>query len=157
MKKVFKLEGLNCAHCASKIEEKVGKLEGVKSVMVNFMTTKMTLESENMEEIVEKVKKEFPNDEILGDLSDFFKVIGDGTRIRILWALDVSEMCVCDIANVLNMTKSAVSHQLRALREADLVKFRKSGKEVLYSLADNHVKEIFEQGLVHIQEEKGED
>ena len=95
-------------------------------------------------EIVEKVKKEFPNDEILGDLSDFFKVIGDGTRIRILWALDVSEMCVCDIANVLNMTKSAVSHQLRALREADLVKFRKSGKEVLYSLADNHVKEIFE-------------
>ncbi|MBF1202943.1 MAG: winged helix-turn-helix transcriptional regulator [Fusobacterium periodonticum] len=108
-------------------------------------------------EIVEKVKKEFPNDEILGDLSDFFKVIGDGTRIRILWALDVSEMCVCDIAILLNMTQSAISHQLRALREADLVKFRKSGKEVLYSLADNHVKEIFEQGLVHIQEEKGED
>ena len=107
--------------------------------------------------LFEKVKKEFPNDEILGDLSDFFKVIGDGTRIRILWALDVSEMCVCDIANVLNMTKSAVSHQLRALREADLVKFRRSGKVVLYSLSDNHVKEIFEQGLVHIQEEKGED
>ena len=95
------------------------------------------------QELVNKVKKKFPDDELLGDLSDFFKVIGDGTRIRILWALDVTEMCVCDIANVLNMTKSAVSHQLRALREADLVKFRKSGKEVLYSLSDNHVKEIF--------------
>ena len=98
------------------------------------------------QELVDKVKKKFPDDELLGDLSDFFKVIGDGTRIRILWALDVSEMCVCDIANVLNMTKSAVSHQLRALR--------KSGKEVLYSLSDNHVKEIFEQGLIHIQEDK---
>lgn len=105
-------------------------------------------------ELVEKVKNKFPDDEILGDLSDFFKVIGDGTRIRILWALDVSEMCVCDIANVLNMTKSAVSHQLRALRDANLVKFRRSGKEVLYSLSDNHVKEIFEQGLIHIQEEE---
>ena len=71
------------------------------------------------QELVDKIKKKFPEDEILGDLSDFFKVIGDGTRIRILWALDVSEMCVCDIANVLNMTKSAVSHQLRALRDAD--------------------------------------
>ena len=108
------------------------------------------------QELVDKVKKKFPDDELLGDLSDFFKVIGDGTRIRILWALDVTEMCVCDIANVLNMTKSAVSHQLRALREADLVKFRKSGKEVLYSLSDNHVKEIFEQGLIHIQEDKKE-
>ena len=106
------------------------------------------------QELVNKVKKKFPDDELLGDLSDFFKVIGDGTRIRILWALDVSEMCVCDIANVLNMTKSAVSHQLRALRETDLVKFRRSGKEVLYSLSDNHVKEIFEQGLIHIQEDK---
>ena len=109
------------------------------------------------QELVDKVKKKFPDDEILGDLSDFFKVIGDGTRIRILWALDVSEMCVCDIANVLNMTKSAVSHQLRSLRETDLVKSRKSGKEVLYSLSDNHIKEIFEQGLIHIQEDKGDE
>lgn len=109
------------------------------------------------EELVKKVKSKLPADEILGDLSDFFKVIGDGTRIRILWALDESEMCVCDIANVLNMTKSAVSHQLRALRDANLVKFRKSGKEVIYSLSDNHVKEIFEQGLVHIQEKNGDE
>lgn len=108
-------------------------------------------------EIVEKTRKNFPKDELLGDLSDFFKVIGDGTRIKILWALDSNEMCVCDIANLLNMTKSAVSHQLRGLREANLVKFRKSGKEVFYSLSDNHVKEIFEQGLIHIQEKKGEE
>ena len=108
-------------------------------------------------EIVEKTRKNFPKDELLGDLSDFFKVIGDGTRIKILWALDSNEMCVCDIANLLNMAKSAVSHQLRGLREANLVKFRKSGKEVFYSLSDNHVKEIFEQGLIHIQEKKGEE
>lgn len=106
------------------------------------------------EDIIEKVKKKMPEDELLGDLSDFFKVIGDGTRIRILWALDESEMCVCDLASVLNMTKSAISHQLRSLREANLVKFRKSGKEVFYSLADNHVKEIFEQGLIHIKEKR---
>ena len=108
-------------------------------------------------EIVEKTRKNFPKDELLGDLSDFFKVIGDGTRIKILWALDSNEMCVCDIANLLNMTKSAVSHQLRGLREANLVKFRKSGKEVFYCLSDNHAKEIFEQGLIHIQEKKGEE
>ena len=107
-------------------------------------------------EVVEKVKNNFPADELLGDLSDFFKVIGDGTRIRILWALDESEMCVCDIANLLNMTKSSVSHQLRALREANLVKFRKVGKEAMYSLSDGHVKEIFEQGLIHIQEKENE-
>lgn len=104
------------------------------------------------EDIIEKVKKKMPEDELLSDLSDFFKVIGDGTRIRILCALDESEMCVCDLASVLNMTKSAISHQLRSLREANLVKFRKSGKEVFYSLSDNHVKEIFEQGLIHIKE-----
>ena len=103
-------------------------------------------------EIVEKVKKEFPNDEILGDLSDFFKVIGDGTRIRILWALDVSEMCVCDIAVLLNMTQSAISHQLRVLKQANLVKNRKEGKVVYYSLVDDHVREIFDQGLIHINE-----
>ena len=103
-------------------------------------------------EIVEKVKKEFSNDEILGDLSDFFKVIGDGTRIRILWALDVSEMCVCDIAVLLNMTQSAISHQLRVLKQANLVKNRKEGKVVYYSLVDDHVREIFDQGLIHINE-----
>ena len=108
-------------------------------------------------QILDRLKNQLPDEDVTDKLSEMFKVFGDSTRIRILWALDVSEMCVCDIANVLNMTKSAVSHQLRALREADLVKFRKSGKEVLYSLSDNHVKEIFEQGLVHIQEEKGED
>ena len=106
------------------------------------------------EDIVNDVKfKMQPKDDYI-QLASLFKLFGDGTRVQILHALEQSEMCVCDIANVLNMTKSAVSHQLRALREADLVKFRKSGKEVLYSLSDNHVKEIFEQGLIHIQEDK---
>lgn len=110
-------------------------------------------ESKNEKEnIVEKVKNSMPDENVLSDLSDFFKVIGDNTRIRIIWALDESEMCVCDLASVLNMTTSAVSHQLKALRNAKLVKFRKVGKEVFYSLDDNHIKEIFEQGLEHIAE-----
>jgi len=104
------------------------------------------------QELVDKVKKKFPDDELLGDLSDFFKVIGDGTRIRILWALDVTEMCVCDIAVLLNMTQSAISHQLRVLKQANLVKNRKEGKVVYYSLVDDHVREIFDQGLIHINE-----
>lgn len=102
--------------------------------------------------VVDTVKSKMPDENMLSDLSDFFKVIGDNTRIKIIWALDESEMCVCDIASVLNMTKSAVSHQLKTLRNAKLVKFRKTGKEVFYSLADNHIKEIFEQGLEHIEE-----
>ena len=74
------------------------------------------------------------------------------TRTKILWALDIDEMCVCDLAALLNMTKSAISHQLRTLREANLVKFRKEGKIVFYSLSDNHVKDILEKGLEHISE-----
>lgn len=106
------------------------------------------------EEIVEKVKKNSLDPKLIENLSIFFKVIGDKTRIKILSALDKSEMCVCDLCHVLNMSKSSISHQLRILRENNLVKFKKVGKEVIYSLADNHVKEIFEQGLEHIQEEK---
>ena len=102
------------------------------------------------QELVDKVKKKFPDDELLGDLSDFFKVIGDGTRIRILWALDVSEMCVCDLAVLLGVTKSAISHQLKALRLANLVKFRKEAQIVYYSLADDHVKEIIDKGFEHL-------
>ena len=104
------------------------------------------------QELVDKVKKKFPDDELLGDLSDFFKVIGDGTRIRILWALDVSEMCVCDIASLLDMTQSAISHQLRVLKKARLVKLRKEGKTVFYSLDDQHIDKIFSFGLDHIKE-----
>ncbi len=102
--------------------------------------------------IVDRVKEKMPQEEKLYDLAELFKVFGDSTRIRILWALDASEMCVCDIAYLLNMTQSAISHQLRVLKQADLVKSRRDGKIVYYSLEDEHVKHIFDQGLIHIAE-----
>lgn len=108
-------------------------------------------------DVVESVKKKMPDEDILYDLSDFFKVLGDSTRAKIMWALDESEMCVCDLAVLLNMTKSAISHQLRSLKQANLVKFRKEGKVVYYSLSDDHVKEIFEKGLEHIREDESND
>lgn len=103
--------------------------------------------------VVESVRKKMPEEDLLYDLSDFFKVLGDSTRVRIMWALDESEMCVCDLAVLLNMTKSAISHQLKSLKQANLVKFRREGKVVYYSLSDDHVKEIFEKGLEHISED----
>ncbi len=103
---------------------------------------------------VAEVNKKMPKEEQLYELADFFKVLGDSTRVKIMWALDVKELCVCDLAVLLNMTKSAISHQLRALREARLVKFRKDGKVVYYSLADQHVKQVFEMGYQHIKEER---
>ena len=103
-------------------------------------------------EVVDLVKTKMPEEDELYDLSDFFKVLGDSTRIKIMWALDESEMCVCDLAVLLNMTKSAISHQLHSLRQANLVKYRKEGKVVFYSLTDDHVKAIFEKGLEHIRE-----
>jgi len=105
------------------------------------------------EDIVNQVKAKMPPEEILYDLAELFKVFGDSTRIRILWALDEAEICVCDIAFLLNMTQSAISHQLRILKQANLVKNRKEGKIVFYSLNDEHVKQIFNQGLIHISEE----
>lgn len=104
------------------------------------------------EEVVNTVKKKMPDEDELYDLSDFFKVLGDSTRVKIMWALDESEMCVCDLAVLLNMTKSAISHQLRSLKQANLVKYRKEGKVVFYCLTDDHVKAIFEKGLEHIRE-----
>lgn len=104
------------------------------------------------EEMVKKVRKLFPADEILFDLSDFYKIFGDTTRVKILYALDKSELCVCDISALLGMSVSAVSHQLRTLREADLVRSTRQGKVIYYSLADDHVKSILECGLEHIQE-----
>ncbi|NCB73945.1 MAG: ArsR family transcriptional regulator [Clostridia bacterium] len=104
-------------------------------------------------DLVETVRKRMPDENELYDLADFFKVLGDSTRAKIIWALDESEMCVCDLAVLLNMTKSAISHQLSSLKQADLVKYRKEGKVVFYSLADNHIREIFEKGLEHIRED----
>lgn len=93
-----------------------------------------------------------PSEERFFELADFFKVIGDSTRSKILWALDNCEMCVCDIAVLLGMSKSAVSHQLRVLRDSDLVRYRRDGKVVFYSLADEHVREIFEMAVAHLDE-----
>ena len=104
-------------------------------------------------ELVEERRREMPDESTLYDLSDFFKIFGDSTRMSILFALDSGEMCVCDIAAVLGMTKSAVSHQLKILRQSSLVSYRKSGKNVIYSLADEHVKDIIEIALIHIKEE----
>ena len=102
------------------------------------------------ESAVKKALKNKPKDKELYKLSELFKVIGDPTRIKILWVLDNHEMCVCDIANVLNMTKSSISHQLAVLRDNGIVKNRKDGKEVYYTLDDEHIKELYELGLVHI-------
>ncbi len=95
---------------------------------------------------------QMPKEETLYDLSDFFKILGDSTRIGILFAIDREPMCVCDIAGVLGMTKSAVSHQLKALRQSNLVRYKKSGKNVYYTLADDHVRDIIEKALEHINE-----
>lgn len=103
-------------------------------------------------EIVEKVKPNMPEMNMLYDLSDFFKVMGDSTRIQLLWALEESDMCVNDLAVLLNMTKSAVSHQLKVLKTAKLVRSEKNGKNVYYSLNDHHVKMILEKALGHINE-----
>ena len=103
-------------------------------------------------EVVEKRRAEMPDESTLYDLSDFFKILGDSTRISILFAIDDEPMCVCDIADLLGMTKSAVSHQLKILRQSDLVTYRKSGKNVYYTLADDHVRDIIEKALEHIKE-----
>ena len=103
-------------------------------------------------DIVEKALKNRPDEVTLLKLSEVFKLIGDLTRIKILWCLDNNEMCVCDIANVLNMTKSAVSHQLAVLRKSNIVKCRRSGKEVYYTLDDDHINKLFEIGLEHINQ-----
>ncbi|GAB6169104.1 metalloregulator ArsR/SmtB family transcription factor [Clostridium carnis] len=101
---------------------------------------------------IEKVKEEIPKDEILYDLADLFKAFADSTRIKILCALFQSELCVCDLAALLNMTQSAISHQLRVLKSNRLVKFRRDGKVIYYSLADDHIKHIFDEGFKHIIE-----
>ncbi|AEX85015.1 ArsR family transcriptional regulator [Marinitoga sp. 1135] len=106
-------------------------------------------------DIVKKVQTNTPDEETLNKLTELFKVIGDKTRMKILYTLmQVEEMCVCDLSYVLGKTISAVSHQLRVLRQANLVKYRKVGKVVYYSLDDEHVKELIEVGYIHINEKK---
>ena len=106
------------------------------------------------EDTVKAVRATFPADEVLFDLSDFYKIFGDTTRVKILYALDKSDLCVCDISSLLGMSISAVSHQLKTLRDSDLVRTRREGKVVYYSLADEHVKSILECGFEHILEKE---
>ena len=107
------------------------------------------------QEILDRVKPEMPDEERLYDLAELFKVFGDTTRIRILYVLFESEMCVCDIAELLNMTQSAISHQLKVLKQARLVRSRRDGKTVFYSLDDDHVRTVIGQGMEHIEEKHG--
>ena len=107
------------------------------------------------EDVVAEVRVKMPDDDTLADLADLFKVFSDSTRVKILCALQHSEMCVCDIAGLLGMTKSAISHQLRQLRQTRLVKARREGIVVFYSLDDEHVGNVFEQGLLHVNEGNG--
>ena len=102
--------------------------------------------------MVDRIRAEMPDTATLYELSDFFKIFGDSTRVSILFVIDRGEICVCDIAEILGMTKSAVSHQLKILRQAKLISYRKSGKNVFYTLADDHVKDIVEKALEHIKE-----
>ena len=104
------------------------------------------------EDVVNAVQGQMPKDEVLYDLAELFKVFGDSTRIRILYVLFESEMCVCDIAQLLSLSQSAVSHQLRLLKQSRLVKSRRDGKTVFYSLADDHVRMIIDQGKEHVEE-----
>ena len=104
------------------------------------------------EDAVSEVLGEMPDDETLYDLAELFKVFGDSTRIKILYALFEAELGVCDISKLLGLTQSAVSHQLRVLKNSRLVKFRREGKTVFYALADGHVRRIIAQGMDHIKE-----
>ena len=119
----------------------------------NFMEELINCEINSIDiEKVEKVKKTLPTDETIFDVAELFKVFGDSTRMKIICSLLEEELCVCDIACITNSTPSAISHQLRVLKQAKHVKYRKEGKNVYYSLDDAHVKEIFEKGREHVEE-----
>jgi len=101
---------------------------------------------------VESVRKKMKPDEIIQAIAETFRVLGDPTRVKIIFALSQEELCVCDLANLLGATKSAVSHQLRILRNMRIVKYRKEGKRAFYSLDDDHIRNLFEEGLRHAEE-----
>ena len=107
------------------------------------------------EEILKKVREELPTDELLCDLADLFKLFGDTTRMKILFSLLESEMCVCAIAELLGMTQSAISHQLKTLKDANLVDNRREGKTIYYRLTDDHVRTVVAQGFEHLIEKRG--
>lgn len=106
------------------------------------------------EDLVNSTIGKMKDDDTINRVAEFFKILGDTTRVKILFALDQNELCVCDIANILNMSKSSISHQLGTLRRSGIVKCKKIGKEVFYMLDDEHVKEVFEVGMEHIEHKK---
>lgn len=108
------------------------------------------------QEVVDRVRGTMPDEDTLLDLADAFKLFSDSTRLKILYALMEAEMCVCDISVLLGMTKSSVSHQLRVLKQSNLVKYRKAGRVIYYSLADDHVRTICQMGMAHVLEDENE-
>lgn len=106
------------------------------------------------DDTIEKVKNNVPSEEKIISIADFFAVFGDRTRIKILFALEQSEMCVCDLAVLLNLTKSVISHQLKILKQNNLVSSHKEGKHNYYALADNHIRNIIEMAVKHSEEDK---
>ena len=108
--------------------------------------------TEEHDQLVASVNNKLPDDELLYDLAELFRIFGDSTRIKILCVLYEAEMCVCDIAQLLEMSQSLISHHLRTLKQSKLVKYRREGKTVMYSLADDHVHTLIKMGLEHIEE-----
>lgn len=104
------------------------------------------------EDVVNEVRERMLEGDTIRSLAEFFKVFGDPTRLNILYALSISEMCVCDLAALLSMSQSAISHQLKVLRQSRLIRFRRDGKVVYYSLDDGHIRQVFDQGLAHVNE-----
>lgn len=117
-----------------------------KAMEINFQ------ERSRMDEKLQEIMEQQPDDEILYDLAELFKIFGDSTRIKILYVLSENELCVNDIAQVLNMTQSSVSHQLRILKDSKLVRFRREGKSIFYALDDEHVRNIINMGMEHVEE-----
>ncbi|MBO7519495.1 MAG: metalloregulator ArsR/SmtB family transcription factor [Clostridia bacterium] len=130
---------------------KKGKPAGIKPPF-DVISVPFSGDSQLNEQVVAEVRSEMPDINLLYDLAELYRIFADSTRIRILYVLFEREVCVCDIAAVLDMTVSAVSHQLRLLRGAHLVRFRRVGKVCFYSLADDHVKTIIGQGMDHLTE-----
>jgi len=127
-------------------------MDGRNKIMKDNRHEECCDETKVHNDIVNSVSLDMPDDEMLYDLAELFKVFGDTTRIRILYTLFKSELCVCDIAEILNMTQSAISHQLRVLKQAKLVKSRRDGKQIFYSLDDAHIVSIIKMGIEHIIE-----
>ena len=137
----------------AKILEEFKNDDNITNVIQALNDIDMSEDTQIIDEAkVKKVKEKMPKDELLFDLAELFKVFGDSTRMKIICALLEEELCVGDIAVITNSTPSAISHQLRVLKQAKLVKYRKEGKSVFYSLDDDHVKQIFEKGREHIEE-----